>query len=200
MRTLFYTGQRLLLGLILAVGLSACGEQQKAEINYDPVAFHSEDECHVCGMVITDFPGPKGEAVGRDGVKKFCSTAEMLGWWLQPENQISDARLYVHDMGHSSWEHPDDDYLIDATKAWYVLGTPLAGAMGASLASFAEEQPARELAARYNGRVVQFADIDQHLLQQAAASQHAPGHESLHEDHTDHGDQAAHDHDVEHQH
>lgn len=177
MRTLFHTGQRLMLGLIVAIGLAACSDQNKPQISYDPIAFHSEDECHVCGMIIADFPGPKGQAVGRDGVRKFCSTAEMLSWWLQPENQISGARLYVHDMAQGTWDQPDDDYLFDASTAWYVLGTPLAGAMGASLATFAQEQPARELAATHNGQVIQFADITQAVLHQAAASQHAGEHE-----------------------
>src|SRR5690554_7359072 len=76
-------------------------------------------------MVVMDFPGPKGQAVARDGVRKFCSTAEMLSWWLQPENRILQLRLYVHDMGRSHWDQPDDAYLVDATQAWYVTGTGL---------------------------------------------------------------------------
>src|SRR3546814_4849150 len=77
------------------------------------LAFHPSDECHVCGMVITDFPGPKGAAATASGVKKFCSPAEMLGWWLQPENHRADVQLYVHDMGRSHWNIPDDAHLID---------------------------------------------------------------------------------------
>src|SRR5690606_37571920 len=65
--------------------LGGCGEAEKA-VSLEPVALHGDDECHVCGMVIADFPGPKGQAVEKAGVRKFCSTAEMLGWWLQPEN------------------------------------------------------------------------------------------------------------------
>ncbi|MDY3197974.1 MAG: nitrous oxide reductase accessory protein NosL [Pseudomonadaceae bacterium] len=163
------------LGLILAVllGLAGCGDREEAEVSLDPVAFHSEDECHVCGMVVMDFPGPKGQAVARDGVRKFCSTAEMLSWWLQPENRILQLRLYVHDMGRSHWDQPDDAYLVDATQAWYVTGTGLEGAMGASLASFAEREAADALAARHQGaRVVAFSDIDEQFLQQAAAAQH----------------------------
>lgn len=187
MPTFLYYSQRLILGLILAVGLAACSDEKQTQVNYDPVAFHSDDECHICGMIISDFPGPKGEAIGRDGVRKFCSTSEMLGWWLQPENQISDARLYVHDMGKSHWDQPDDAHLIDATQAWYVLGTPLKGAMGASLASFAQEVDARDLASQHNGRVVRFEDIDQALLQQTIADQHTQDqhHVDTAHDHTE---------------
>lgn len=168
MKTLHQLG----LVLLLALGLAACGDSQKPAASLDPVAFHDSDECHVCGMVISDFPGPKGEAVSAAGAKKFCSAAEMIGWWLQPENRGREMKLYVHDMGRSVWETPNDEHLIDATSAYYVIGTPLKGAMGAVLASFADEQAAQQLAAKHGGRVLRFEEIDQALLQEAAGMQY----------------------------
>ncbi|MCG8908227.1 nitrous oxide reductase accessory protein NosL [Pseudomonas sp. DP-17] len=153
----------LLIGLL---GLIAgCDESHQGSANLAPVPFHSGEECHVCGMLIEGFPGPKGEAVAADGVRKFCSTAELLGWWLQPENQQSGARLYVHNMAHSSWDHPDDRHLIDATTAYYVAGVPRPGAMGATLASFAERSDAERMANAEGGRVLRFSEIDQSVLQ-----------------------------------
>ena len=67
----------LLLGLLLG----ACDKAETASYSDAPTAFHPSDECHVCGMIISEFPGPKGQVVERNGVKKFCSTAEMLGWF-----------------------------------------------------------------------------------------------------------------------
>jgi copper chaperone NosL len=170
-RTLF----AVLLGLLLA----ACNEPKAVQQDLAPVAFHNGDECHVCGMIITDFPGPKGQALDKSGVKKFCSAAEMLGWWLQPENRVGAVRLYVHDMGRSDWAKPDDSQLIDATQAFYVIGlgdSGLKGAMGAVLASFADEQAAGKLAAIHGARVLRFEQIDQDVLQQAAATQHMGMH------------------------
>lgn len=172
MKTLVIHTARVLFAGVLLLGLSACGEPEQAAQALKPMAFHSSDECHVCGMLIADFPGPKGQAVEKGGVKKFCSTAEMLGWWLQPENQLLDAQLYVHDMGRSEWAAPDDAHLIDARTAYYVVGTQLKGAMGVVLASFAEEQAAQALAAAQGGRLLRFADIDQALLQQSAGMAH----------------------------
>ncbi|MCQ4296832.1 nitrous oxide reductase accessory protein NosL [Pseudomonas stutzeri] len=177
MNALYRIGAGTLFAALLAFGLSGCEEKQEAQQSLEPVAFHAEDECHVCGMVISDFPGPKGQAVEKGGVKKFCSTAEMLGWWLQPENRLLNAKLYVHDMGRSVWEHPDDGHLIDATSAYYVVGTSLKGAMGASLASFAQEQDALRLAEEHGGRVLRFDQIDQALLQEAASMQHGSMHD-----------------------
>ncbi len=190
MNALHRIGAGTFLALLLAVGLAGCGEKEEVEQALDPVAFHDSDECHVCGMIISDFPGPKGQAVEKGGVKKFCSTAEMLGWWLQPENRLLEARLYVHDMGRSVWEHPDDGHLIDATSAYYVVGTTLKGAMGASLASFAQEQDAQALASMHGGRVLRFDEIDQALLQEAASMQHGGMHGHLSDD--AHGAHAGH--------
>lgn len=181
MNNLYRTGVTALLAMFMALALAACGDKDEAQQSLDPVAFHDGDECHVCGMIVADFPGPKGQAVDKAGVKKFCSTAEMLGWYLQPENKLLDARLYVHDMGKSQWAQPSDEHLIDARTAWYVAGTPLKGAMGASLASFADEQQALQLATEQGGRVLRFEQIDHALLQQGANTQHDETHEPMSE-------------------
>ncbi|MOA14589.1 NosL [compost metagenome] len=150
-----------LFGLLLG----GCDDTGQQTANLAPVPFQSGDECHVCGMVIGDFAGPKGEAVAPGSVRKFCSTAELLGWWLQPENQHDGARLYVHDMARSDWNHPDDRHLIDATSAYYVVGVQRPGAMGATLASFAERADADRMANAEGGRVLRFSEIDQSVLQ-----------------------------------
>ncbi|CAI8775890.1 Copper-binding lipoprotein NosL [Pseudomonas sp. IT-P12] len=157
-------------GLMACLMLTACDKPVQARYSDKPTAFHPSDECHVCGMIIEGFPGPKGEVVERSGVKKFCSTAEMIGWWLQPENQHGDARLYVHDMGRSPWDKPDDAHLIDARDAFYVVGTRLKGAMGVVLASFSSKHMADRLAEEQGGRVLRFSEIDQSVLQQPAMS------------------------------
>ncbi len=163
---------RLATIILLTLGLAACGNGQTERVEREPVAFHDDDECHVCGMVISEFEGPKGQSIGSEKVRKFCSVAEMLGWWLQPENRTGDMSLYVHDMGKSEWNAPDDAHLIDATKAFYVVGIPLKSAMGASLATFADEEAAQALAEEHGGRVVRLDQINQELLAQAASAQH----------------------------
>ncbi|XKU40582.1 nitrous oxide reductase accessory protein NosL [Pseudomonas [fluorescens] ATCC 17400] len=164
------------LVLLLSLLLVGCDKPVAAGVGDGPVAFHPADECHVCGMVISEFPGPKGQVV-EQGVakKKFCSTAEMLGWWLQPENHHAQSKLYVHDMGRSHWDTPDDAHLIDAKTAYYVLGTGLKGAMGVVLASFAEQAVAQKVAADTGGRVLRFEEIDLALLRQPSGMAHS-GH------------------------
>ena len=157
----FWQNLSILLGLLLA----GCDASRDDATALGPVPIASGDECHVCGMLIEEMPGPKGEAVLPGAVRKFCSTAELFGWWLQPENRQGQARLYVHDMSQADWRHPDDARLIDATRAYYVVGIQRPGGMGATLASFADEEAATRLAAEEGGRVLRFDEIDQAVLQ-----------------------------------
>ncbi|MFN2362507.1 MAG: nitrous oxide reductase accessory protein NosL [Marinobacter sp.] len=155
--------------LMLAALLAGCSEsEEQATQMPNPVHFESGDECHVCGMVITRFPGPKGEAITarEQAVHKFCSTRDMFSWALQPENAKRDHTLYVHDMAQTEWEHPDDTALINAREAFFVVGSERKGAMGPTLASFASEEAAKSFANEFGGDVVEFKDVTmEHLTQ-----------------------------------
>lgn len=169
MNRLYFNAGRTLAALMMCLALAGCDKPQATAAGEATPAFHRSDECHVCGMVISDFPGPKGAAVGAGGVRKFCSPAEMFSWWLQPENHRADVKLYVHDMGRSQWDAPDDAHLIDARTAYFVIGSGLKGAMGVVLASFSDAQAAYKLASINGGQVLRLEDIDQTLLGNASA-------------------------------
>lgn len=156
--------QALLIIILLAAGLLVLGcepEQQTSDI-HKPVGFDSGDECHLCGMIITRFPGPKGEAFLRhdEKVYKFCSTRDLFAWLLQPDVGNRVEAVYVHDMSNTSWDDPQDTALIDAKTAWYVIGSRRKGAMGPTLAAFSERQRAAEFAREYGGSLARFEDID----------------------------------------
>lgn len=151
-----------LLAALAAITLTACsGNEEQTMAKPEPVHFESGDECHVCGMVITNFPGPKGEAITEKDqhVRKFCSTKDMFAWMLQPENVNRDHTLYVHDMAQTEWEHPDDTALIDAPDAFFVVGSDRTGAMGPTLASFATEDAAHGFMMEYGGQVLKYSEI-----------------------------------------
>ena len=165
------------LALAFTVFLAGCSDSGESTgvTRPDPVHFDSGDECHVCGMAITRFPGPKGEAITarEEQVRKFCSTRDMFSWVLQPENVNRDHTLYVHDMAETEWVEPADTALIDAREAFYVVGSERTGAMGPTLASFAEASAAEAFAAEFGGEVVPFADITLDHL--GSHDHHAPG-------------------------
>lgn len=159
-------GSCFVLAVLLLQWMIGCGKTEQSERSLPPLAIMQGDECHVCGMIITGFPGPKGEAYQRgDGTPlKFCSTRDLFSFLLQPENEVNVTQVYVHDMGITGWEHPADDAFIDAISAWYVADHPRVGAMGPTLASFAREEDARAFAERHGGRLLRFEDIDLEIL------------------------------------
>lgn len=152
--------------LVLGLGLSACnGSGDSASKKQGPVAIKSGEECHLCGMIISNFAGPKGELYDQSGhVQKFCSTRDMFSWYLQPENQNNTQEIYVHDMGRASWKKPDDKYLIPARSAWYVVGSDMKGAMGPTLVSFKQKADAQIFIHKHGGKLLAFKDITQAVI------------------------------------
>ncbi|WNC69103.1 nitrous oxide reductase accessory protein NosL [Thalassotalea nanhaiensis] len=147
--------------------LTACGEQDQKQIVYQAQAIESSDECHLCGMLITNFAGPKGELYRKDRgekVHKFCSTRDMFSFYLDPENKRNVTTIYVHDMSKMPWDAPNDGYFIDAKTAWFVVGSEKTGAMGKTLASFSKQQDALAFAQEFGGEVLDFSQVDQASL------------------------------------
>ncbi|MBN7822070.1 nitrous oxide reductase accessory protein NosL [Bowmanella yangjiangensis] len=165
-----------LVWLVPAVSLllGGCGDKVAQNEMIQPTAFHSDDECHVCGMVITRFPGPKGQALdaAAQQVRKFCSASEMLSWWMQPENRQANLTLYVHDMGKSQWDKPDDAHLIPAAQAFYVPAPDLPGAMGLSLGSFSDKQAAQQFADAQHSEVLSLDEVVARLSAAPVAAHH----------------------------
>lgn len=180
MKQSIFTPFVLLAAVLFLAGCS--GGEEQAPAKPDPVHFSTGDECHVCGMAITRFPGPKGQAFTEreQHTRKFCSTKDMFAWFLQPENAGRDHTLYVHNMAQTDWNAPDDTRLIDAREAWYVVGSNRAGAMGPTLASFASEIEAKGFAEEYGGEVLPFDGITmKHLnagMEKGSDSSHGAEH------------------------
>ncbi|PCI67573.1 MAG: nitrous oxide reductase accessory protein NosL [Gammaproteobacteria bacterium] len=155
----------LILSFIIAILLlTACSDKaDQQQMIHKAMAMESSDECHLCGMLITRFDGPKGELFRKeqgDTVFKFCSTRDMFSYYLDPENKRNVSQILVHDMSKMPWETVNDEYFIDAKKAWYVIGSKKTGAMGKTLASFGEQSDAQAFADKFGGRVITFEQID----------------------------------------
>jgi len=145
--------------------LAGCGDKQQA-IVHQAVAIESGDECHLCGMLIKQFAGPKGEIFNKrtTSAQKFCSTRDLFAYYLQPENTRQVQQIFVHNMAKTPWDKPGDDHFTDAKTAWYVKDHSQQGAMGATLAAFADQQDAKAFAQEFGGSVISFEQIDLALL------------------------------------
>jgi len=155
-----------LIGLMTAALLLGGCQDTSQETLAAPEPIASGDSCHVCGMLITSHPGPKGEAfLGNNAAPlKFCSTAELFTFLKQPENAAQLSHAYVHDVARSAWETPDDSAFIRANEALYVIGHDQRGSMGHTLASFAQREDAEAFMQRHGGNIIVFDDVDLELL------------------------------------
>ncbi|MGQ4880679.1 nitrous oxide reductase accessory protein NosL [Billgrantia sp. LNSP4103-1] len=151
--------------LLLPLLLAGCGESEPVVLAAaEPI--ESGDSCHVCGMLIDEHPGPKGEAFLDKGTSalKFCSTTELFAFLRQPENESRLSHAYVHDVAAAPWPRPDDGAFILASEAWYVAGHDQRGSMGHTLASFKERHHAEAFAETHGGELYSFEEIDLDLL------------------------------------
>lgn len=155
---------------LIFTSLISCSDQtEQQQLIQQAVAMESSDECHLCGMLITRFDGPKGEVFRKETgeqVLKFCSTRDMFSYYLDPENKRNIAKIFVHDMSKMPWgsDSIDDKYFIDAKAAWYVVGSERTGAMGKTLASFSQKSDAKAFAEKYGGQVITFKKVTQNTL------------------------------------
>ena len=154
------------MGTLAVATILGCKEQSAHAVKHQPVAIADGDECHVCGMIINNFPGPKGQAYvqGADTPLKFCSTRDLFAFLTQPEAQSVTREVYVHDMAVGDWDKPDDNAYTNGREAIYVICHPLRGAMGAALASFKDRHAAIQFAEQHGGKLIVFADVDVALI------------------------------------
>jgi len=153
----------VLLSMALVIGLSGCQPDANSQTgSLAPVEIAENDLCHVCGMVVEDFSGPKGQISPTDmeSAHHFCSTRELFSFLLQPENKHLSERAFVHNMADANWMHPEDDTFIVARDAWYVIQSSRTGAMGPTLASFAKQTEAERFIGEYGGVLKRFDELD----------------------------------------
>ena len=143
------------LGLLSV--LLACGGKQDTVVTAK--APHNDTVCSLDGMVLADYPGPKGQIQYDNGeTDYFCDTVELLSLYLQPEQQRRVRGVFVQDMAKADWAHPKE-YWVDARQAFYVVGSKREGSMGPTLGSFALAADAARFAQDFGGKVFAFKDI-----------------------------------------
>jgi len=152
---------KLPLLLSMCLLLISWSSEGKMEQHQHPVVFESSDTCHVCGMVITRFGGPKGQAFEPSDkqARKFCSTMEMVAWYLRADNKSNITEMFVHDLSKTTWNKPDDKHLISVKDAFFVIGSDKNGPMGPTLASFSSSSDAKMFAKEHGGKVKTFENL-----------------------------------------
>ena len=161
---------RLLAPALVLLLLAGCSGGEEAKAPAEPQAPDRGASCEVCGMTVVDYPGPKGQIwlKGDNAPMHFCSTRDLFAYLLEPDSpQPHRIRaIYVHDMGQTDWAkpHAGTEHWVAAREAFYVVGSDRKGAMGPTLASFAERAAAASFRDQHGGRILRFPAIDRSLV------------------------------------
>jgi copper chaperone NosL len=155
---------------LLALLLTACSEERAGQAPPEPVKPDRTATCAVCGMTVVDYPGPKAQLFpkGQEGPDHFCSTRDFFAYLLEEDSPRAHRirAMFVHDMGSTDWRHPHrgEAHWVAAREAYYVVGSDRRGAMGPTLASFAERADAEAFAEAHGGRILRFDAISRSLV------------------------------------
>jgi copper chaperone NosL len=159
------TGRRLGLftsfkyagSLALLAWLSACQRgAPQAVMAREP---GPDTACVLDGMLLKDFPGPKGQIHYAEGAPDFfCDLNELFAALLAPEQKRALTAVMVQDMGKTDWDHPTANW-IDAKTAFYISGSRKRGSMGPTLASFSSLQEAEKFSQQEGGKALRFDQI-----------------------------------------
>ncbi len=158
--------------LVLGVALSILGGCSGQETPIQAIEPTREAMCALDGMVLVDYPGPKGQIVYQDGEREFyCDTVELLSIYLRPEQKKGIRAIFTQDMGKTDWKEPHDHW-IDATKAYYVQGSELHGSMGPTFATFANKEDAESFIKQHGGKLLRFEEITIDMVDLRGGAKH----------------------------
>ncbi len=146
------------------------------------VTLPDDATCDVCGMVISQHPGPTSEIFyadqrpgGHDNPARFDSTWEAFQFDFEHEDWDREA-FYVTDYSTVDYEirtdddqqvistHYDAESFADATTVTFVAGSEVVGAMGEDLIGFSDEADAESFQADHGGDVVTFDEVNPELI------------------------------------
>lgn len=146
----------------LTLPLSACKEDEAA-LPPVPVELTQTALSYFCQMNIAEHGGPKGQIhlEGYPAPLFFAQVRDLVAYLKGPERDADITVVYVSDMGvAASWAEPGTDNWINASEAFFVIDSNVAGGMGApEIVPFATSADAEKFAARYGGLVTLLTDI-----------------------------------------
>ncbi len=165
----------ILCASVALFGLTGCdqgGDDSADNTGAEAESFGLE-ECTSCGMVVREQPAPRGQAVHRDGTRKFfCALSDLL-YYIEtpsPHGQITDIFVEVlpADADPSEPDPSERDWL-EAEKAQFIVGVDRPHVMGRPVLAYSPEVDVATLAERFDGQVVEWEELADHVI-------HGDGH------------------------
>ena len=149
------------LFLIALFALTACKEEV-AEAP-DPVDLTPDALSFFCQMNIAEHGGPKGQIhlEGYPAPLFFAQVRDLVAYLKSPERDADITAIYVSDMSVApNWQQPGVSNWIVADVATLVVGSDVAGGMGArEVVPFSNPDDAASFIAQYGGTALPLSDI-----------------------------------------
>ena len=152
--------------------LAGCGKDPASAV-LGPAEIAQGPACDLDGMLLADYPGPKGQILFGDAREPafFCDTVELLSTLLRPEQVRPVKGAWVQDMARADWAQPRGHW-TDAKAAFYVRGSRKHGSMGPTLATFAQRADAEKFAGEHGGKVHAFAEVTPEMVDLSGGALH----------------------------
>lgn len=166
----FMSMRRKLVGsFAFCILLTACNQATPKVVALEPT---SETACELDGMILQDYPGPKAQIHYAEGKPEFfCDLMELFSMLLMPEQKRSVTGVFVQDMGKTTWESPEGNW-IDAKTAIYVAESKKTGSMGATFGSFSSMQDAENFVKNEGGKILRFEEVTLEILNKGGDATH----------------------------
>jgi copper chaperone NosL len=117
------------------------------------------------GMILLDYPGPKGQLQRRGGeTEYFCDTPGLLRAMRDPARANGVAGAFVQAFDGRAWDSYTDGW-VPMAAPHYVIGSDRMGAMGPTIVPFVERSAADAFAARHGGEVVTYEALTAERLE-----------------------------------
>lgn len=155
------------LGMLVAALATGCGKPEPETLT-DPQPLTRKAVSAVDGMILLDYPGPKGQMVKKDATTDyFCDIPELINAVRDPEHPRADARAYVQAFDGREWESYADGW-VEVSRPLYVLGSDRMGAMGPTLVPFLSPDAARAFTQKHGGRILRFSELTPEVMAEHA--------------------------------
>lgn len=145
--------------VIVLIVISGCSDDKNSAVTRSPEEITRSAVCLIDGMILADHPGPKGQAIFKDGEHHFfCDTKGLFSTLYNPNYKMKIKQAFVQDFGQREWGSYNDGW-IDVNDAFFVLDSDKFGAMGPTLVTFSLRTDADSFVNESGGSVLAFSEL-----------------------------------------
>ncbi|MEZ4267743.1 MAG: nitrous oxide reductase accessory protein NosL [Myxococcota bacterium] len=153
------------------LGVAGCRNEQAAEAAQQHFTAEAMGTatCAACGMVVSEQPAPRGQAVHRDGTREFfCSLADMVQYAEIPSPHGALTHTFVEVLDAAADPLETDDAprtWVEAETAAYVLGVQRKMIMGVPVLAYADAAQATKVAEPRGATVHTWAELRRRVME-----------------------------------